>query len=564
MQADQASREAGAGDGRVVVYDTTLRDGAQGIGISFSLDDKVRIATVLDGAGFDYLEGGFPGSNPKDAEFFDRLRRRPLEKARLAAFGATRRAGVTCEEDENLAALAATGAPAWTLVGKSDPWQVAEVLRTTGSENLAMVAESVAHGVGLGREVVFDAEHFFDGFARDRAYALEVCARAGAAGAAWVVLCDTNGGSLPSRVAAGVEAVRARLAADAPGARLGIHAHNDCELAVANTLAAVEAGAAMVQGTVNGYGERCGNVNLCSVVPNLALKMGRRALESSSLSRLTELSRTVAEIANVATSPQQPFVGAAAFAHKGGQHAAAMLRHQDSYQHIDPGLVGNRRRVLVSELSGKGSVIHKAREYGLELDGDPELIRALVARVKDLEKQGYSYEGADASFEMLLRRARPGYRPPWEVLDFMSVVRRDGDRGLRSEAMVKVRVGGRTVHTAAEGNGPVNALDAALRKALGASRPGLRRVRLLDYKVRVLDGRAGTAATTRVLVDSGDGEERWTTVGCSANIIEASLAALLDSLEYAERRARPAAVQGRPAPTPSKPARPPTTRARPA
>ena len=549
VQDDQHRRQDTAAPdstGRIVVYDTTLRDGAQGTGIAFSLDDKIRVAEILDEAGFDYIEGGFPGSNPKDAEFFAHLREHPLGHARLAAFGATRRAGVTCDQDENLAALAASGARAWTLVGKSDPWQVAEVLRTTREENLAMVEESMAYGSAMGKEMIFDAEHFFDGFARDPGYALEVCARAAAAGAGWIVLCDTNGGGLPSQIAAGVEAIRARLAADGSPARIGIHTHHDCELAVANTLAAVEVGAAMVQGTINGYGERCGNVNLCSVIPNLVLKMRRRALPEASLARLSDVSRTVAEVANVALPDQQPFVGAAAFAHKGGQHAAAMLRHASSYQHIDPELVGNRQRVLVSELSGRGNVLHKALEYGVDLGRDDDLVRSLVARVKQLERQGYSYEGADASFEMLLRRSRPGYRAPWDLLDFMTVVRHDGSRGVQAEATVKMKLGGRTVHTAAEGNGPVNALDAALRKALSPGRPRLRSVRLLDYKVRILDGRAGTGATTRVLVDSGDGEQRWTTVGCSANIIEASLLALLDSLEYADCRGSAQAGSGLP------------------
>ena len=524
---------------RIVIYDTTLRDGAQGPAVSFSSADKLRIARTLDGLGFDYVEGGFPGSNPKDEELFAELAAHPLKKARLAAFGATRRAGGTIADDANLKALAQTDAPAWTLVGKSDTWQVSTVLQTTPNENLAMVRESVAHGVALGREVIFDAEHFFDGYARDSEYAVEVCLEAARAGAGWVVLCDTNGGSLPAEIAEGVRAVRRALDELDADTRVGIHCHNDCELAVANTLEGVAAGADMVQGTINGYGERCGNANLVSVVANLVLKLGMDALPAGALARSTELSRTVAEIANLALPLQQPFVGYGAFAHKGGQHVAAVLKHRDSYQHIDPGLVGNEPHVLVSELSGKGNILAKAREFGLELDRDDPHTQWLVQHLKQLEHRGYSYEAADASFEMLLRRLQPGYEAPWKVADFTTLVRKDGE-SVHAEATVKVEVGGAVYHTAASGNGPVNALDAALRKALSPKFPGLRGVSLHDYKVRILDSGAGTAATTRVLVESGKGLRRWTTVGCSSNIIEASLAALLDSFEYAHLSRTPA------------------------
>ncbi len=516
----------------IVIYDTTLRDGAQGPDVSFSAADKERIARLLDSLGFDYVEGGFPGSNPKDAELFAHLDAEPLALARLAAFGATRRAGGRCEDDVNLAALAATNAPVWTLVGKSDVWQVANVLGTTPNENLAMVEESVAYGVGRGREVIFDAEHFFDGYARDAEYAVEVCLAAARAGASWVVLCDTNGGSLPSAVRDGVKAVCGSLESIGVTARVGIHTHNDCELAVANTLEGVLAGAGMVQGTINGYGERCGNANLVSVVSNLALKLGLVALPEASLSRFSELSRTVAEIANLALPTQQPFVGHGAFAHKGGQHVAAVLKHKDAYQHIDPAVVGNEARVLVSEQSGRGNILAKAREFGLELDRDDPRTRALVNHLKELEHQGYAYEAADASFEMLVRRLQPGYSAPWSVADFTTQVRKNGG-SVHAEATVKVEVGGAVYHTAASGNGPVNALDAALRKALSTRFPTLDDVSLHDYKVRILNGDAGTAATTRVLIESGRGTTRWTTVGCSANIIEASLLALVDSLEYA-------------------------------
>jgi 2-isopropylmalate synthase len=518
---------------RIVVYDTTLRDGAQGPAVSFSAADKVRIARTLDQLGFDYVEGGFPGSNPKDEELFATLAAHPLKRARLAAFGATRRAGGSCADDANLKALILSGAAVWTLVGKSDSWQVGAVLQTTTTENLDMVRDSVAYGVELGREVIFDAEHFFDGFARDAEYALEVCLEAARTGARWVVLCDTNGGSLPVEIKLGVEAVKRSLDALGLQVGVGIHCHNDCELAVANTLEGVMAGADMVQGTINGYGERCGNANLVSVVANLVLKLGFDALPPGAAARFTGLSRTVAEIANLALPLQQPFVGHGAFAHKGGQHVAAMLRHSDSYQHIDPAVVGNELRVLVSEQSGRGNVLAKAREFGLELDRDDPQTLWLVQHLKELEHRGYSYEAADASFEMLLRRLQPGYVAPWKVADFTTLVRKDGG-SVHAEATVKVEVGGEVYHTAASGNGPVNALDAALRKALSPRFPVLRGVSLHDYKVRILDGSAGTAATTRVLIESGKGLKRWTTVGCSSNIIEASLAALIDSLEYAQ------------------------------
>jgi 2-isopropylmalate synthase len=517
---------------RIVVYDTTLRDGAQGPAVSFSAADKVRIARALDDLCFDYVEGGFPGSNPKDEELFAELNKRPLKNARLAAFGATRRANGRCEDDANLEALVRSGAPVWTLVGKSDSWQVSTVLQTTNNENLAMVEESVAYGVALGRELIFDAEHFFDGFARDSEYAVEVCLTAARAGASWVVLCDTNGGSMPVEIRQGVEAVRKAVAGLDLPVRVGIHTHNDCELAVANSIEGVLAGADMVQGTINGYGERCGNANLVSVVANLVVKLGFDALPAASVARFSDLSRTVAEIANLALPLQQPFVGHGAFAHKGGQHVAAVLKHKDSYQHIDPTVVGNEPRVLVSELSGRGNVLAKAREFGLELDRDDPQTRWLVQHLKELEHRGYSYEAADASFEMLVRRLQPGYKAPWTVADFTAQVRKSGS-SVNAEATVQVEVGGTVYHTAATGNGPVNALDAALRKALSPRFPGLRGVTLHDYKVRILDGDAGTAATTRVLIESGKGLKRWTTIGCSSNIIEASLLALVDALEFA-------------------------------
>jgi 2-isopropylmalate synthase len=393
-----------------------------------------------------------------------------------------------------------------------------------------------------GREVIFDAEHYFDGFAADEGYTLAACMAAARAGASWIVCCDTNGGRMPHEVARGVEALREALSViDETGdagrrPRIGIHCHNDCDLAVANSLAAVEAGADMVQGTINGLGERCGNANLCSVVPNLRIKLGIEALSEPGLRHLTEASQFVAEISNMTPSPQQPFVGEGAFAHKGGQHVAAVMRHQDAYQHIDPGLVGNHSRVLVSELGGRGNVLYKASEFGIDVDRDDPVTRRLVKQLKDLEHRGYSFEGADASFEMVIRRMRDGYEAPFVLLDFIALVeRRHGNGGVISEATIKVRTGDEVLHTAAEGNGPVNALDLALRKALVPRFPQLAHVRLHDYKVRILDEAAGTFAVTRVLIESGDVRDgrRWSTVGCSANIIEASWAALADSMEYA-------------------------------
>ena len=524
---------------RTIIYDTTLRDGAQGPGVSFSADDKLKIAHRLDALGVDYVEAGWPGSNPKDTEVFEALKKQPLERAKLAAFGATRRAHVRPEEDENLRDLLASGAPVITLVGKSSAWQVREVLRVSREENLAMIRESVEYLRAQGREVIFDAEHYFDGFAADPDYALAACTAAAQAGASWVVCCDTNGGRMPHEVAHAVDVLREHLSGldgAAGGVRVGVHCHNDCDLAVANSLAAVEAGAGMVQGTINGIGERCGNANLCSVVPNLRIKLGLEALSDDGMRRLTETSQFVAEIANMVPSPQLPFVGDGAFAHKGGQHVAAVMRHQDAYQHIDPGLVGNQAHVLVSELSGRGNVLMKAREFGIDIDKDDPSTRRLVRHLKELEHQGLSFEGADASFELVLRRLREDYRSPFEVLDFVAISeRRSGLGSVMSEATIKVRVGDVVEHTAAEGDGPVNALDLALRKALVPRFPQLAHVRLHDYKVRILDGAAGTYATTRVLIESGDEQSgrRWSTVGCSANIIEASWAALADAMEYA-------------------------------
>jgi 2-isopropylmalate synthase len=507
----------------VLLYDTTLRDGTQRKGLSLSLEDKLKIARLLDGFGVAYIEGGWPGSNPKDADFFRRLRAQPLQHAKVAAFGSTRRAKVKVEEDANLQALLDAQTPVVTLVGKTWPLHVTHVLETTLEENLAMIADSVRYMKQHGREVIFDAEHFFDGYRADPDYSLRVLKTAAQAGADWVVLCDTNGGSLPAWIRLVVWEVRAAVTT-----KIGIHTHNDGELAVANALAAVEAGATQVQGTINGYGERCGNANLISVVPALQLKMGRQVVAADRLQKLTELSRTVSEIANLMPDPHAAYVGASAFAHKGGIHVAAVEKIPASYEHVPPETVGNKRHIVVSELSGRGNVRVRAAEMGLQVKG---VEAAVLARVKEMEAKGFQFEAAEGSFELLVRRGEPGYQAPFEVLDVLTVVEQRRSSHMIAEAMVKVRVGGEVQHTAAEGEGPVNALDLALRKALIPFFPELAEVRLVDYKVRILDPAEATYASTRVLIEAACGEERWGTVGCSQNIIEASLQALADSLE---------------------------------
>ncbi len=518
---------------QVEILDTTLRDGAQGEGISFSLEDKLRIARRLDDLGIHYIEGGWPGSNPKDARFFERAGSLALRQATIVAFGSTRRADVSPAEDANLAALLAAGTPVVTLFGKSWQLHVERVLGTTLGENLRMIADSIRYLRAAGRRVIYDAEHFFDGFAANPDYAFETLRAALAAGAECLVLCDTNGGTLPSRLAAAVSRVRAAF----PGVPLGIHAHNDGGLAVANTLAAVEAGVTHVQGTFNGYGERCGNADLCAVIPNLQLKMGLPVLAPEQLAALTEAAHFVSEVANLRPNPHAPYVGRSAFAHKGGVHVSAVLKAAESYQHIDPALVGNERRVLVSELSGKGNILHKAAELCPDLDTPTEQAREVLREVKELEARGYQFEGAEGSFELLLRRSQPGYQPPFELLDFLVLVEKRRGTGIIAEATVKARVGDEIIHTAAVGNGPVNALDRAIRKAILPFYPELDRVQLVDYKVRILDEEAATAAQTRVLIEASDGEHNWNTVGSSTNIIEASFHALVDSLELPLARA---------------------------
>jgi len=511
---------------QIEVYDTTLRDGTQGENIALSVEDKLRITALLDELGVAYIEGGWPGSNPKDAAYFQRVREMQLKHARVAAFGMTCRVGSRAEDDANLQALLDAETPVVTVVGKTSLLHVTEVLRTTPEENLRLIRESLAYLAAQGREVIYDAEHFFDGYKLDAGYACQTVQAAVEGGASLVVLCDTNGGSMPWEI----EQMVRTMCEAFPSVRFGIHTHNDSELAVANTLAAVREGAIHVQGTVNGYGERCGNANLCAIVPDLELKMGCQCLPDGALRHLSRVSHTVAEIANMAPNNQAAYVGKSAFAHKGGMHVAAIRRNIDSYQHIDPALVGNEMRILVSDLSGRGNMLSKSEEYGLNLDSAEA--RSVLEQIKALENRGFVFEGAEASVAMLMARQKPDYAPPFDLVDFMVVVENRRGRGLFAEATVKVAVQGEELHTVAEGIGPVDALDRALRKALTPVYPQLAAFQLADYKVRILDGQNGTAATTRVLIDTQNGTQRWSTVGASANIIEASWLALADSVEY--------------------------------
>ncbi len=511
---------------RIQIYDTTLRDGTQREGISLSCDDKIRIARRLDELGVSFIEGGWPGSNPKDVEFFARAHDMPWKHAAVTSFGSTCRARGGPEDDANIKALLDARTPACTVVGKTWKLHVTDVLRTTLDDNLRIIELSIAYLREQGRRVVYDAEHFFDGYRADPAYALETLRAAKRGGAETLVLCDTNGGSLPWQIGETVSDVKAALSHP-----LGLHAHNDGECAVANSLAAIREGAVQIQGTINGYGERCGNANLCSIIPTLELKLGLKCLPEGNIRTLYEASHFVAEVANLAPDEHLAYVGKSAFAHKGGIHVAAMRRNEASYQHVDPSLVGNKMRVVVSELSGRGNLLSKAEEYGLATDGGADIAEVLSA-IKELEAKGFSFEAAEASVAMLMKRQLPGYAPPFELIDFFVNVEHRTGRGIFSEAMVKVRVAGEVLHTAAEGDGPVNALDLALRKALLPRFPQVAQFQLADYKVRILDGVDGTAAVTRVLIDTQKGAERWSTVGASTNIIEASWRALVDALEY--------------------------------
>src|SRR5712691_10499517 len=510
----------------VEIYDTTLRDGSQGEGINFSVADKLRIAERIDAFGIHFIEGGWPGSNPKDIEFFAEAKRKKLKHARLLAFGSTRRKGVPVEKDDQVRLLLEAETPVVTIFGKTWLLHVEEVLRTTPDENLQMIGDTIRFLKDHGRFVIYDAEHCFDGFKDDPEYAQETFQAAARAGADIVCLCDTNGGSLPNEIREVTAAARKRLAV-----RLGIHTHDDIGLGVANALAGLEAGASHVQGTINGYGERTGNCNLTSVIPTVALKLGRHCIPEHSLANLKELSQFVDEIANIRHNPRQTWVGSGAFSHKGGTHVNAVQKVAQSYEHIDPALVGNTRRVLVSDLAGRSNIVMKAQELGFKITNDTPELKAILARIKDLEHQGYEFEAAEGSLALLIRKILRRQEPPFAVDGYHVSMRREGSNSI-CEATVKVRVGAEQAHTVAEGDGPVNALDSALRMALVKFYPELKRVRLTDYKVRILDSVTGTASKTRVLIESSDGNEEWGTVGASSNIIEASLQALVDSMEY--------------------------------
>jgi 2-isopropylmalate synthase len=524
----------------IMLYDTTLRDGTQGEAVTLTLQDKLRIAQILDEFGIHMIEGGWPGSNPKDVEFFVEARKLNLKHAQIAAFGSTHRPSLTADQDENLRLLVESEAPVCTIFGKSWTRHVTEVLRTTLDQNLRLIEDSVKYLKAAGRHVVYDAEHFFDGYRADSDYAVKVLKAAIAGGADCVVLCDTNGGMLPWLVEEIVTAVVPQL-----GVPVGVHVHNDSGCAVANTMAAVRSGCTHIQGTINGLGERCGNADLVPIIANLEIKLGEQVLPEGHLAWLTDVSHVISEIANLSPDISAPYVGRSAFAHKGGVHVAAIRRDSGSYEHCEPERVGNDRRVLISELSGRGNLNYKVTEYGLG-DEHNEAATTVLARIKELENQGFAFEAAEASVELLMRRAKPNYEPFFELIDFIALVEHRDQRGLLAEATVKIKIGDAVHHTAAEGVGPVGALDKAMRKALCERYPEIREFRLVDYKVRILDGGSATAATTRVMIDTSDGDHTWTTVGASQNIIEASWQALFDSFEYGLIRAhgdyRPASV----------------------
>jgi 2-isopropylmalate synthase len=518
----------------ITLYDTTLRDGAQGEGIHFSLADKLRIAQRLDAFGMHYIEGGWPGSNEKDIEFFREAKKLKFTHAKLAAFGSTRRANTPVEKDGQVALLLEAGTPVVTLVCKTSRLHVTEILRTTLDENLAMIRDTVRYLVENGREVIFDGEHTFDGYKDAPAYTTACYQAANEAGAAYLVLCDTNGGSLPSEIAK----ITGELLSQVKKAKLGIHTHDDCGLGVANALAGIEAGALQIQGTINGYGERTGNCNLITSIANLQLKMKCHLLPDDKLAELRDLSLFVDEVANQRPSGRAPFIGASAFAHKGGIHVNAVNKLAASYEHIQPELVGNSQRVLVGELAGRANIMLKARTLGLKLEEkSPDALKVLE-RVKHLENQGYEFEAADASFELLVRKELGQYQPHFELLEYHVSIRKNGAKNEDTcEATVKLLVNGEKVYTVAEGDGPVNALDAAVREALRRFYPALAAMKLVDYKVRIIDSKSGTAAKTRVFIESSDGDSTWATVGVSYDIIEASWLALRDSVDFLLSRA---------------------------
>ena len=514
----------------IEIYDTTLRDGSQGEGVNFSLEDKIAITSRLDAAGMDYIEGGYPLSNPKDAQYFTRVRSLTLKHAKIVAFGMTRRRGMRAADDPGMQAMLDAGTSVITIVGKTSTFHVTEVLGVSCEENLAMISDTIAYLTAAQREVFYDAEHFFDGWKLDRDYARETILAAARAGATRIILCDTNGGTLPDEIAAVVKQAVAVLQLASLDVPIGIHCHNDCDVAVANSLAAVAAGAAQIQGTINGIGERCGNADLISVVANLAIKMPGYNCDSLGTSHLTELSRFVYETANMSYRPAQPFVGSSAFAHKGGMHVHAVAKATESYEHIPPEAVGNVRRILVSELSGRSNIA--ALVTHPDVKNDKAILDSILGEVCRLENEGWQFESADASFDLLVERCAGSFSPVFKKVIYTVSVESRPDSGVRTEAMVKLIVGSAERHEVAEGDGPVNALDAAMRKALEPVYPTLRRMHLLDYKVRVINAQEGTAAKVRVSIESTDGDAVWGTVGVSENVIEASWLALADSFHY--------------------------------
>ncbi len=534
----------------ILLYDTTLRDGTQGEKINFSAGEKISIALRLDEMGFHYIEGGWPGSNPRDIHFFELAARTGFKNARITAFGATRHAGIAPEDDANLKALLDSNTPAVTVFGKTWDLHVEQVMHTTLEENLAMIGDSVAYLREMNREVIYDAEHFFDGYRDNQAYALETLRAAVRAGAHAIVLCDTNGGTLPSDIQAILTKVKHLLQDEAdmsPGADrpiIGIHTHNDSGMAVANTITAVEAGATMVQGTINGYGERCGNADLTSIIPILMTKMDRPCISWENLAKLRPLSLFVSDTANMIPLDSRPFVGNSAFAHKGGVHVNAVMKVTRAYEHLDPGVVGNRRRVLVSDLSGKSNVEYKARELGIDLHSNGFNSREIVSKVKALEHRGYEFDAADGSFKILLERLTHQFTPVFELESFRISTEKNKDHPCSAQATIKISVNGQEEITAAEGMGPVSALDNALRKALDKFFPDLDTMRLVDFKVRVIDGREGTAARVRVSIESRDQHEIWNTIGVSEDIIEASWQALADSFHYKLSKQRRTVEEG--------------------
>ena len=512
---------------KISIYDSTLRDGAQAQGISYSVEDKIKVVLRLDALGVDYIEAGNPGSNPKDLEFFERVKALRLKHSRVIAFGSTRKVGVDVTGDGNVRSLLRAGTSAIAIFGKSWDYQVTDILRTSLDENVGMIGDTIRYLKAQGREVVYDAEHFFDGYRANAEYALRTLAAAAEAGADCLCLCDTNGGSFPHDIFEITRSVVERFKRP-----IGIHCHNDCELAVANSVMAVQAGATQVQGTINGFGERCGNANLCSIIPDLQLKLGYPCISPESMAMLASVARSISDIANMPHNERAPYVGGDAFAHKGGMHIDAVVKNAASYEHIDPDQVGNSRRMLMSEVAGRSMLLARIQAVDPSLGKDSPETREVVDRLKQLEHEGYQFEAAESSFELVVRKILGKYRPFFELQEFKVIVNEPSSNGVNSSAMIKIRVGEQEELTAAEGDGPVNALDEAVRKALERFYPEIREIRLTDYKVRVLDSDMASAARVRVLIESTDHRENWTTIGVSTDIIDASWRALVDSMEY--------------------------------